>query len=357
MIIESQGDAETIKTGAKIGSAGGNAHRDLLHARAYRAVQTRQEAERRANCRKSCVTTTWIERELLDQFEAEQTNAHRLCTAHSGWVERYGDDVLVSFKSEATRERLTTEYFLWAQKTGYSLKRMFARFLPRENAERAAPKLLLGDPTTSLRSVVTERGLQFGVDFGAGYSAGFFIDQRENRRFVRQALPKKLLNCFAYTCSFAVVAATAGAPTVNIDLSRKSLDRGRENFALNGLATADHSFIADDVFALLPRLARKGEKFDLIVLDPPTFSRSRRGKTFHVESDFAPLLLAALEVAERGARILLSTNCSKLNERTLEVMARFCLKTARRAGSFHREPLPAEFPPGSAASTVWLTLR
>jgi 23S rRNA (cytosine1962-C5)-methyltransferase len=108
---------------------------------------------------------------------------------------------------------------------------------------------------------------------------------------------------------------------------------------------------------VLPRLARKGEKFDVIVLDPPTFSRTHRGKLFQVEHDFETLLLAALEVAERNARILLSTNCSTLRERALEVMGRFCLKAARRAGDFHREPGLPDFPAGVAAATVWLTLR
>jgi 23S rRNA (cytosine1962-C5)-methyltransferase len=153
-----------------------------------------------------------------------------------------------------------------------------------------------------------------------------------------------------------VVAASVGAITVSIDLSRKSLARGRENFALNSLPVTGHRFITDDVFEVLPRLVRKGEKFDMIVLDPPTFSRSRRGKTFQVESDFETLLLSALEVAERDSRILLSTNCSTLDERALEVMARFCLKVTRRAGKFSREPKPIEFPPGAAASTIWLTL-
>ncbi|MGI9114120.1 MAG: hypothetical protein DLM52_11705 [Chthoniobacterales bacterium] len=302
------------------------------------------------------VKTSWIDGELLRQFELEKTSAYRLCTAAGGWVERYGEDVLVSFQSDDVRERLTTEYFLWAQRTGFVLKRMFARFLPRANAERVAPRLLLGDPTLSLRSVVMERGLEFGLDFGAGYSAGLFIDQRENRSFVRHVAPKKLLNCFAYTGSFSIAAAASGASTLSIDLSRKSLERTQENFALNQMSTAGHRFLTDDVLEVIPRLARKGEKFDLIVLDPPTFSRARR-RTFHVESDFERLLCAALGLAERGGRILLSTNCLKLTERTLEVMARFCLKTARRAGDFHRQPLPVEFPPGSAASTVWLTLR
>jgi 23S rRNA (cytosine1962-C5)-methyltransferase len=144
---------------------------------------------------------------------------------------------------------------------------------------------------------------------------------------------------------------------LNIDLSKKYLARGRENFALNSLSTMDHRFISDDVRAVLPRLARKGEKFDAIVLDPPTFSRSPRGKTFQVEHGFEGLLLDALQLAERDSHILLSTNCSGLREHALEVMARYCLKTARRAATFHRPPPLPDFPPGAGASSIWLTLR
>lgn len=301
--------------------------------------------------------TRWIAPELLREFEREQTNAHRLATAPDGWVERFGDDVVVSFKSETARDRLTEEYFDWARGAGFVLKRMFGRFLPRENAERASPILRRGDSQTELRSVVMERGLKFGVDFAVGYSPGLFIDQRENRSFIRRSAPRKMLNCFAYTGSFSVAAASAGAKTLSVDLSRKSLERARENFSRNGLSTTGHRFIADDVLEVMPRLARQGETFDLIVLDPPTFSRARTGKTFHVQSDFEDLLLVTLELAERGARILLSTNYSKLDARQLEMMARFCLKTCRRTATFIQEPPPADFPPASAASTVWLILR
>ena len=183
------------------------------------------------------------------------------------------------------------------------------------------------------------------------------LDQRENRAYVRNLAPKRLLNCFAYTCSFSVAAACSGASTLNIDLSKKSLARGRENFALNSLATMDHRFIADDVTAVLPRLSRKGEKFEVIILDPPTFSRSAGGKRFQVEHDFENLLINALGVAERESHILLSTNCSALRDHALEVMARYCLKVARRAATFHRPPRLLDFPPGTGASSIWLTLR
>jgi 23S rRNA (cytosine1962-C5)-methyltransferase len=299
----------------------------------------------------------WIEADELREFERTGTDAHRLCTYSDGWVERFASDVLVSYKNEVARDRLTTELALWALGCNFKLGRIFGRYLPKQNAEREAPVLLLGDSTTNLQSVVCEHLLRYGIDFGAGYSVGFFIDQRANRQYVRRVGPKKLLNCFAYTCSFSVAGANVGATTVSIDLSKKSLARGRENFALNSLATNDHRFLTDDVFEVLPRLQRRGEKFDVIILDPPTFSRSHRGKAFQVQRDFESLLLLALDLSERDGHILISTNCANLDERALELMARFCLKTSRRAGSFHREPPLPDFPAGSGAKTIWLRLR
>ena len=299
----------------------------------------------------------WIDAELVKAFEAEQTTAYRVCTFPDGWVDRYGSDALVSYKTPIAQERLTTELFLWSLSVNFKFTRVFARYLPKQNAEREAPKLVVGDPAASLQSVATERGLQYGVDFAAGYSVGLFVDQRNNRSYVRQVRPKTLLNCFAYTCAFSVAAAHVGASTLNVDLSKKSLARGRDNLTLNSHSLDDHRFIADDVMEVLPRLAHKGEKFAVIILDPPTFSRSKAGKPFQVEEDFEKLLFLALEVAERDAHILLSTNCTSINDKGLQVMGRFCLKATRRAGNFHTEPPLPDYPRGAGARTVWLTLR
>ena len=299
----------------------------------------------------------WIDATLLRDFEAEGTDAYRLCTIEDGWVERFGRDVLISFKRVLARERLIEQLRSWATTVRFDFGRIFARFVPRKNEEREAPLLLFGDAGENLQTIATERYLKFGIDFRAGYSVGLFVDQRENRRYVRQIAPKRLLNCFAYTCSFSVSAAFVGATTVNVDLSQKSLARGRENFSLNSLPTNDHRFMADDVMEVLPRLTHRGEKFDMIILDPPTFSRSSRGKTFHVEDDFEKLLIRALDLTERDSRILLSTNCSTLHEHALEMMARYGLKAARRAGTFHRQPPLSDFPPGAGATSIWLTLR
>ena len=303
------------------------------------------------------MNTGWIDPALLRDFQSEGTDSHRLCTAEDGWIERFGRDVLISFKSVLARERLLKELQTWAGSVGFSLLRVFARFIPTKNERREPPVLVVGDPGEALQTVATERYLRFGIDFATGYSPGLFLDQRENRRYVRHIAPKRLLNCFAYTCSFSVYAACSGANTLNIDLSKKYLSRGRENFALNNLPTIDHRFITDEVRSVLPRFARRGEKFDAIILDPPTFSRSPEGKMFQVQHDFESLLISALAVAERDAHVLVSTNCSALGERALEVIARYCLKEMRRAATFYRPlPLP-DFPPRSGASSVWLALR
>src|SRR5881397_72350 len=299
----------------------------------------------------------WIDPALLRDFQAEGTDAHRLCTIEDGWVERFGRDILISFKRVLTRERLVAELQSWTNSVGFEVGRIFARFVPRKNEQRAPPRLVCGDPAENLETIATERHLRFGIDFGTGYSPGLFLDQRENRRYVRHLAPARMLNCFAYTCSFSVSAASVGATTLNVDISKKYLTRGRENFALNSLKTIDHRFIVDDVRTVLPRLARKGEKFDVIILDPPTFSRAPGGKTFQIEYDYENLLVAALQLAERDSHVLLSTNCSALRERALEVMGRYCLKATRRAATFHRPSKLLDFPPGAAASSIWLTLR
>jgi 23S rRNA (cytosine1962-C5)-methyltransferase len=298
----------------------------------------------------------WIDPGLLGDFQAEGTDAHRLCTIKDGWVERFGRDILISFKKVLIRERLVEELQSWANSVGFHVQRVFARLIPRKNEQREPPHLIIGDPSAAVRTIATEWHLRFGIDFGTGYSPGLFLDQRENRRYVRHMAPKRLLNCFAYTCSFSVCGACSGAITLNIDLSKKYLAWGRENFVLNNLPTGHHRFITDDVRSVLPRLVRRGEKFDTIILDPPTFSRSPGGKTFQVQHDFEILLINALSLAERDGHILVSTNCSALDEHALEIMVRYCLKTTRRAATFYRpSPLP-DFPPGTGASSIWLAL-
>ncbi len=298
----------------------------------------------------------WLAGEALVALENTGTTAHRIFSSDACWIERYGSDVLVSYRDDLSRDAALRQLRIWSEKQSRPFRRVFSRFLPLQNHKRTAPVLVSGERDIQTASVAKESGISYSVDFTSGYSVGLFIDQRANRSYLRRARCRRVLNTFAYTCSFSVAAALGGAETTSIDLSKKSLDRGQQNFALNGLDPEKHRFCADDVLEVLPHLARKHELFDAIVLDPPTFSRGNKGRRFQVEHDFETLLVAALEVAAPHARVLLSTNCTRLDGGQLESLARFCLKGSRRAAKFHREPPLIDVPAQFAAQTLWLLL-
>jgi 23S rRNA (cytosine1962-C5)-methyltransferase len=299
----------------------------------------------------------WLSGPQLAAFTAARTTAFRLFSSPEAWIERFGEDLLLSYKQEQERDMALVELQNWESRNEAHHRRIFGKFIPRQNDERAAPLLLEGDAAAPIETIVEENGMRFGLDFAAGYSAGLFIDQRANRALVRHSSARRLLNTFAYTCSFSVASALAGAETVSIDLSKKSLERGRDNFALNTIDPARHRFLADDVLDVLPRLARRGEQFDTVILDPPTFSRGNRGRRFQVEHDLETLLVAALEVAAPRARILLSTNCTRLTRRALEAIARYALKGTRRTADFRTEPPLPDIPAEAAAQTLWVLLK
>ncbi len=302
--------------------------------------------------------SSWLDPAAWRALQAQRTDAHRLATSRDWWLERFGADLLLSYQTQPGRDAALAEIDSRCAAYAFTPARIFGKYLPQQAAERGAPVLLRGDATAGLETEVNEAGVRYGLDFAAGYSAGFFIDQRENRAQLRRLAPRRLLNTFAYTCSFSVVGALAGAETVSVDLSRRSLTRGEQNFTRNGLDPrgGGHRFIADDVLAVLPRLARRGEKFDAMVLDPPTFSRNQAGEPWQVQRDFEKLVALALDVAAPRAHLLLSVNHSALRAIDLEQYARAALRIRVRTGKFTRPPALPDFPPGAGASTVWLEL-
>lgn len=166
--------------------------------------------------------------------------------------------------------------------------------------------------------LVRENGLSFLIDLSAGYSQGLFLDQRDNRRQIREHFRpgKELLNLFAYTCAFSVAAASAGGHTVSVDLSKPALEWGKRNFGANGIDPAQHEFIAGEAADWLKRFGKKARTFDAIVLDPPTFSRDKKGKVFRVERDFGTLAGAAMRLLRPGGALLCTTNQRSLDRRS-----------------------------------------
>ena len=170
---------------------------------------------------------------------------------------------------------------------------------------KASPRLLAGAAPGG-RFAVRENGLGYLIDFAAGYSQGLFLDQRDNRGWVaRHAGGLSVLNLFAYTCGFGVAAAAGGAAAVvNVDLSRNALAWGRDNYAHNSLPARDADFIFGDVFDWLARFTRRGRQFDLIILDPPTFSKSKSAGAFAVARDYGGLLRRALALLPPDGALL-----------------------------------------------------
>jgi 23S rRNA (cytosine1962-C5)-methyltransferase len=296
----------------------------------------------------------WLEPSQAAELHESGTTAHRILSGPHQWIERFGATAVISAKDESASEELLAQLDTWQQEAGLVLERVYLRLLVRQPRENDLPALLRGDPAASTKEIVTESGLAYEVDFASSYSAGLFCDQRANRLHLRSLKPRRVLNTFAYTCAFSAAAAVEGAETLSVDLSKSSLNRGRRNFELNGLDPSGHRFLADDVLAVLPRLAARGELYDAIILDPPTFGRSSPKRAFRAERGYEDLIAAALACAAPGAALLLSTNCTTLNAFKLRSMA---ARVSRGKAGFHRAQVQPDFPEGHGSSTVWMTRK
>lgn len=203
--------------------------------------------------------------------------------------------------------------------------------------EKKSPRLVGGIPEPG-PFFVRENGLKFEIDFAAGYSQGLFLDQRDNRARLRAgARGREVLNTFAYTCAFGVALAAGGARVTNLDLSRNYLDWGRRNFLANNLDPKDHDFIYGDCLDWMRRLTRKGRRFDLVVLDPPTFSRDDRGRVFRLERDLPELIRSAEALLSPAGSLFCSTNLRGLDAPSFRELVGSGLESA---GRWHWQDLP-----------------
>ncbi|MBM6750381.1 class I SAM-dependent rRNA methyltransferase [Mediterraneibacter glycyrrhizinilyticus] len=152
-------------------------------------------------------------------------------------------------------------------------ERSDAKVREQEGMERY--KGFIGEPFDTKVEIV-ENGVRYYVDVKDGQKTGFFLDQKYNRRAVAKLCKgARVLDCFTHTGSFALNAGAAGAEHVTgVDASELGVAQARENAALNGLQDRVE-FICEDVFDLLPRLEKQGEKYDVVILDPPAFTKSR----------------------------------------------------------------------------------
>lgn len=190
-----------------------------------------------------------------------------------------------------------------------------------------SPKPAAGEPLPE-HLVIDEHGVNLEVRLYDGWSTGLFLDQRDNRAWVRQwcaararetSQPPAVLNTFAYTCAFSVYAALGGATTTSVDVSPRYLDWGKYNFDHNGQNVTQeaglHRFARMDTFEFCAYARRKAFRYDLIVLDPPSFaagSKKKKIAPWSSVSDYARLIHEATWLLTRGGVIFASTNTSEL---------------------------------------------
>jgi 23S rRNA (cytosine1962-C5)-methyltransferase len=208
---------------------------------------------------------------------------------------------------------------------------------------------------------VKERGLSFLIRPAQGLSVGLYLDSREARVLVERLSPgARVLNLFAYTCGFGLAAWRGGAARVlNVDLSRKVLAWGESNATNNRLPARPADFVAGDAFEWLKRLRRREEEFDLVVVDPPSFSSSKAG-VFSAERDFARLAAASLELLSERGRLLCLCNQASLTPPVFEgQILQAVQKTGRTVVQRESGGPLLDFPsqPGEAAPLKTLLLQ
>jgi 23S rRNA (cytosine1962-C5)-methyltransferase len=183
-------------------------------------------------------------------------------------------------------------------------------------------KTVLGNNS---KTIVYENDIKFAVDLLDTLNPGLFLDMRDARLFfAKNCTGKDVLNLFSYTCAFGLYARKNKAvKAVNVDISKKNLNKGRENYLLNEIEPCSGEFFCGSAEDYVDWAIKRGKKFGAIAIDPPSFAKNKQ-KTFGVAKDFDNLAKNAIKILENNGVILLATNYSEWNGETL-------LKTAKDA--------------------------
>ncbi len=271
----------------------------------------------------------WLAKRLADAVALrrdlvlrEDTDAFRLVNGEGDGlpgltVDRYGDYLMVQIYCAGWRPHLklvvrALEGLLQPAGIYEKSRPQNTRELEAVSDSKSYGRLLAGAPAPP-RLTVRENGLNFLVSLELGLNTGLFLDHRETRRaFMAQVRGKRVLNLFSYTCAFSVAAAAAGASSVtSVDVSPTYMEWGRANFGANRLNHKRHEFIAGDSFAVLSDLARQGRRFDVVVMDPPSFSTTAKSR-FTTRKGTSDLVAAVLPVLADGGLLLASSNHQKV---------------------------------------------
>lgn len=256
-------------------------------------------------------------------------------------IDKYEDVLVVeclALGMEAFKEEIVEILKELLLKDGILIRGVYERSDANERTKEGLPKVkgFIGDEFDTTVEII-ENGVHYLVDVANGQKTGFFLDQKYNRLAIRKLCKDaRVLDCFTHTGSFALNAGIAGAKEVTgVDASQLAVNQATENAKLNGLDDKV-KFICEDVFELLPKLEEEGEKYDVVILDPPAFTKSRSSVKNAVKG-YREINLRGLKLVKDGG-FLATCSCSHFMEYEL-----FTKTIGQAARSAHKRLRQVEY--------------
>ena len=256
-------------------------------------------------------------------YHREDTTAFRVFNGEGDGIggltiDRYGEYYLINWYSLGIyqfREEILSVLNLLIQPRGIYEKKRFD-----EKGQYVEDDDFATGTRADFPLVVKENGVRIEVNLNDGAMTGVFLDQREVRKKLRDkyAMGKTLLNTFSYTGVFSVFGALGGAKhTTSVDLAKRSLELTQAQFLANGIDPETQEIRVEDVFNFFDYAVKHGQKYGIVVLDPPSFARSKK-HTFSAKKDYTALLKSAIDLTEENGAIIASTNAAAFDMKTFK---------------------------------------
>ena len=253
-----------------------------------------------------------------DFYASEDTTAFRIFNSEGDGIggliiDYYDGYYVMSWYSEGIYQ--FKEYVIEALKSAPNFKGLYQKKRFNVKGQYIEEDDFVAGDKGEFPLIIKENGIRFAVYLNDGAMVGVFLDQRDVRKTIRDkyAKGKTVLNMFSYTGAFSVAAALGGAAkTTSVDLANRSLAKTIEQFSVNGIDHEAQDIIVEDVFKYFKYAVKKNMTFDLVVLDPPSFAKSKK-HTFSAAKDYKDLLKEAIALTKPNGVIVASTNASNFD--------------------------------------------
>ncbi len=308
------------------------------------------------------ITTAIEKRQFL--FADDSTTAFRIFNGEGdglgGFTVDFYDDYLViqwySLGIYAFQKMIIDIFLSFPEIKGIYEKRRFQ--------EDTKDDFVAGQKAT-FPLIIKENGINYATYLDDGWMTGIFLDQRDVRRRISEdySVSKNVLNTFSYTGAFSVAALFGGASkTTSVDVAGRSLSKTKEQLEVNGLDPNEQAIIVEDVFHYFKYAARKQLTFDLVVVDPPSFARTKK-VTFRAAKDYPAMLREIIDITAPNGTIIASTNYAGFGMKAFKKLIAEAFQTSDRTYKIvETHSLPADFtvnknfPEGNYLKVLFLTL-